>query len=113
MERFCAQFPPKNFHAVRRGGLMAPRHKKGKFQKLCELLKGVYPNMISAKDDILSQMYSYKVKDTGIRVCECGGELVKVKHLKRNHWIYDLYSRDQLKELRYSELKLILLDDTS
>ena len=69
--------------------------------------------MISAKDDILAQMYKYKVKDTGIRVCKCGGELVTVKRLKRNHWIYDLYSRDKLKELSYAELKLILLEDTS
>ena len=112
MERFCAQFPPKGFHAVRRGGLMAPR-KKALFQKLCDLVKDLYPNMISAKDDILAQMYKYKVKDTGIRVCKCGGELVTVKRLKRNHWIYDLYSRDKLKELSYAELKLILLDDTS
>ena len=109
MRLFLATFPPKGFHAVRRGGLLAPVHRT-KFAKLKKFLKNRYPKIIPVKDDILSQMYNYKIKEQP-KTCECGGNIVFFTRLHPGHWIYDYYTKQELKKLSYQELKDFL--DTS
>jgi len=111
MKRFCDQFPPKGFHNVRRGGLLAPSNTK-LFNLLKHFLANCYQHMIPAYDDIRSQMYNYNIhknKQQAKTCPDCGGNIVFFKRLHPNHPIYSFITKDNIKVLSYKELKLLFL----